>query len=427
MNNAKQKLRGGQFAVWLASEYQSINFALTARLRGTVAFDRFHSALDKIRLKYSPLSMRMNKESNRCVYLIPDSGLDIPVRIVERRQSKRWVDEVTIELEQAFDLLNDSPIRLVWLQGESISEIIFVCPHALADGLSIAYLIRDFLEFLGNPDADVEPMPPTPAMSELLPDFPGKRMIIRQSQLKAALLRFFLMLNSNQDIQLRKKMDYHLLAWELTEKQTSALVGRSRSEKTTVHAALCVAFLRVFGELRGDGWKRKIQSPISLRHRLTNPVGEAFGLFVNLVEFDADCSPKRDFWEVAREIKQAIIRRTNDKYIFRSLIEANVIMDKLAAVITPEFVSRSFMTVSYDLSITNLGRLNFPTQYGPLHLEALYGPSLGGNPDDIVLGVITIGEKMHFTLVFTDIKLSVSQAEQIKEKAMSCLEDTVEW
>jgi hypothetical protein len=222
-------------------------------------------------------------------------------------------------------------------------------------------------------------------------------------------------------------VDYHLLAWELTAKQTSALVGRSRSEKTTVHAALSTAFLRAFGEFRGDGWNRKIQSPISLRHRLTNPVGEAFGLFVNLVEFDVDCSPKRNFWEVAREIKQSIIRRTDDRYIFRSLIEANVIMDKLAAVITPEFVSRSFMAVSYDLSITNLGRLNFPVQYGALQLEALYGPSLGGNPDDIVLGVITVGEKMYFSLAFTDIKLSISQAEQIKEKAMSCLEDAVGW
>jgi hypothetical protein len=42
-----------------------------------------------------------------------------------------------------------------------------------------------------------------------------------------------------------------------------------------------------------------------------------------------------------------------------------------------------------------------------------------------VLGVITVGDKMHFTLSFTEMKLSVSQAEQIKERAMRCLEDAV--
>lgn len=216
------------------------------------------------------------------------------------------------------------------------------------------------------------------------------------------------------------------MAWELTGEQISALVKRSRSEKTTVHAALSTAFLRAFGELRGDGWRRKLQSPISLRHRLTAPVGEAFGLFVNLVEVEVDCPPERDFWEVAREVKEAITRRADDRYVFRSLVEANVMMDKLGSVIPPEFVARSVTTVSYDLSITNLGRLDFPAQSGELQLEALYGPALGGNPDDIVLGVITVGDKMHFTLSFTEIKLSVSQAEQIREKAMRYLEDAVE-
>jgi hypothetical protein len=286
-------------------------------------------------------------------------------------------------------------------------------------------LIRDFLKFLDDPDTDVEPMPLTSPMSELLPDFPGKRMTIRQSKLKAAFLRLLLMLSPRQDIESSTKTDYHLLAWKITGRQTSALVARSRSEKTTVHAALCTAFLRAFGEFQGDGWKRKAQSPISLRHRLTNPVGEAFGLFVNLMEFRVNCSPQRDFWEVAREVKEAITRRADDRYAFRSLTEANVMMDKLGSVVPAEFVARSVMTVSYDLSVTNLGRPDIPTQYGKLYLDGIYGPSLGGNPDNIVLGVITIGDRMHFTLSFTDIKLSVSEAEKIKEKAMRSLEDAV--
>ena len=425
MTDSKQKLRGGQFAVWLSSEYQSINFALTARLQGAVTPEQIRVALDKVQFRYPPLSMRLAQESNRCVYLVPDARLKIPIRIVGRQHSEQWLGEVTTELGLAFDLVNDPPLRLVWLRGQRTSEMIFVCPHVLADGLSVVYLIRDFLKFLDDPEADVKPMPLTSPMSELLPDFPGKRMIIRQSKLKAAILRFLLILSPRQEIKGSTKTDYHLLAWELTGKQTSALVARSRSEKTTVHAALCTVFLRAFGEFQGDGWKRKAQSPISLRHRLTNPVGEAFGLFVNLMEFGVNCSPQRDFWEVAREVKEAITRRADDRYAFRSLTEANVMMDKLGSVVPAEFVARSVMTVSYDLSVTNLGRLDIPTQYGKLHLDGLYGPSLGGDPDNIVLGVITIGDRMHFTLSFTDIKLSVSEAEKIKEKAMSSLEDAV--
>ena len=202
---------------------------------------------------------------------------------------------------------------------------------------------------------------------------------------------------------------------------------RSRAEGTTVHAALSTAFLRAFGEFRGDGWNRKIQSPISLRERLTRPVGESFGLFVNLAKFSVDCAPERDFWTVAREIKRGFIQHTGDKRIFGSLIESNVFMDKLASVLAPEIIAPSVIGVDYDLSITNLGRLDFPVQYGPLVLEALFGPSLGGNPEDIVLGVITIGDKMCFTLAFTGLKLNMSQAEHIKERAMNWLANATDW
>lgn len=143
MNDLGQKLRGGQFAVWLASEYQSINFALTARLQGAVTPEQFRLALEKLRIKYPPLSMRMAAESDRSVYLIPDSSLTIPIRIVERKQSEQWVDEVVVELDLAFDLLHDPPLRLVWLRGENISEILFVCPHVLADGLAHAVIFEN--------------------------------------------------------------------------------------------------------------------------------------------------------------------------------------------------------------------------------------------------------------------------------------------
>jgi hypothetical protein len=215
--------------------------------------------------------------------------------------------------------------------------------------------------------------------------------------------------------------------WVLTAEQTAALVARSRAFSATVHTALCTAFLRAFGEFYGNGWKRRIQSPISLRDRLSSPVGESFGLFVNLVEFRVDCAPERDFWKVARKIKEGFNRRADDKHIFNSLIEANVATNALRDVITPKIVAQSFMAANHDLSISNLGRLDFPLQYGALQLEALFGPILGGDPEDVVLGVVTIGDKMHLNLSFTDLKLTLSQAEQIVETAMHWLAQAANW
>lgn len=427
MNNTGYKLRGGQFAVWLASEYQSINFALAARVQGSFTPDQFRLALGKLQRKYLALSMRLRKETSRSVYAVVDPSLEIPLQIVERQHAESWVTAVTTELGKAFDLYQNAPLRLIWLQGKNVSEVVFTCPHALADGLSVAYLMRDFLMFLSQPKLEPEQRIPTLAMSEMLPEFAGKQMIVWQSKLKSALMHGFLKLGIKPKVPLNQPVSYQLLAWELTSQQTSTLVTRSRAEGTTVHAALSAAFLRAFGELRGNGWKRKLQSPVDLRARLACPVGEAFGLFVNLAEIAVDCHPQRDFWQVAREIKQAFVQQTKDQYIFRSLLEANIMMDALGTTIPAEMVAHSVMNVGYDLSISNLGRLRFPTQYGTLQLEAFYGPSLGGNPKDIVLGVNTLGEQLHFTLSFTELKLSVSQAQQVREAAMNWLKTAADW
>jgi hypothetical protein len=209
--------------------------------------------------------------------------------------------------------------------------------------------------------------------------------------------------------------------------QTAALVKHSRAQGTTVHAALCTAFLRAFGEFHGTGWKRKSQSPIDLRKRLVRPVNESFDLYIHLVEFFVDCAPERDFWEVAREIKQRLEHHSGDKRLFSSILGTLVLMDELVSVITPKIVAQSYSAVEYDLSISNLGRLDFPIQYGPLRLEALYGPTIGCNPEEVVLGVISIGDKMHFTMASTDMAITLIQAEEIKEKAMKYLADAAEW
>jgi NRPS condensation-like uncharacterized protein len=269
-------------------------------------------------------------------------------------------------------------------------------------------------------------------MTELIPDFPGKRSVIWRGRIKAALLKIFIALSSKKDNQWKEmvsaaKRPYYLLPWELTTEQTATLVEQSRANGATVHAALCTAFLRAFGEYYENGWIRKIQSPIDLRKRLASPVNESFDLYIHLVEFIVNCALERDFWEVAREIKQSFEHHSEDEFVFGSIMETIVLMDELFSVITPQIAAQSYTGVEYDLSISNLGRLDIPTHYGALSLEAFYGPVIGTNPEEITLGVITVGGKMHFTMTFTDMKLTLVQAEEIKEIAMRHLADAAVW
>lgn len=428
MTISKQILRGAKYGMWLISEDLPINFAMIFSIRGSFTIEEFRQALDKVERKYPSSATRVIKERDRTVYQVSDPDLRFPIRISERKYSKSWVDEVTTELTKPFNIYNDPPVRFIWVRGDEASEIILICNHTFVDGFSVVYVVRDLLNYLGNLDLDVEPGTYSTAMTELIPEFPGKRSVIWRGKIKATLLKIFIALSSKKDTQWKEmvaaaKRPYHLLPWELTIEQTDALVEQSRANGATVHAALCTAFLRAFGEYYKNGWIRKIQSPIDLRKRLVSPVNESFDLYIHLVEFIVNCALERDFWEVAREIKQSFEHYSEDKFVFSSIMETIVLMDELFSVITPQIVAQSYTGVEYDLSISNLGRLDIPIQYGSLYLEAFYGPAIGTNPEEIVLGVITIGGKMHFTMTFTDMKLTLVQAEEIKEIAMKHLAD----
>jgi NRPS condensation-like uncharacterized protein len=305
-----------------------------------------------------------------------------------------------------------------------------ICDHTFVDGYSAAYIARDLLGYLGHPDLKLDQQKIYPGLSDIVPPFPGQRSVILRAKLKAALLKILLTFSRNQEEQWQEMMatadrNYHLLPWEMTEEQTSSLVNLSCTHGTTVHAALCTAFLRAFGDLHGGSWNRKIQSPIDLRKRLTEPVGESFGLYISLVEFLVDCAPERDFWEVAREIRQKFIKFSDDKIVFGGLTELAVLMDKVASVISPLNVVQTTYNADYDLSVSNLGKLDFPVQYGSLKLEALFGPAIC-NPGEIVLGVITNGGKMNLVMTFTETTMTLSHVEEIKDSAMKHLTEALE-
>ncbi|HEY9847671.1 MAG TPA: hypothetical protein V6D03_15920, partial [Candidatus Caenarcaniphilales bacterium] len=77
---------------------------------------------------------------------------------------------------------------------------------------------------------------------------------------------------------------------------------------------------------------------------------------------------------------------------------------------------------SYDLLVSNLGRLNIPMQYGDLQLAAIYGPSATMHiPNDRFVGVATLGDQMFFNLIYSESDISSLQIEWLQQEAMILL------
>ena len=85
---------------------------------------------------------------------------------------------------------------------------------------------------------------------------------------------------------------------------------------------------------------------------------------------------------------------------------------------------QAFM-INYDLSLSNLGRLDFPTQYGALRLETLFGPAFAAMPRDKIVGVTTFDGCMNLMFICRESTLEASVVDQVIEEAMDLLTSAI--
>ena len=410
-----------EYMMCKASEASAINFGFTACLDGQLSIQELRAALRKACQRHPLLAVRIDEQPDGAV-LTTDGVPEISVRIVENSAGKSWQSEMEQELTLPFDWRVGPLVRLVWLKSPEASTLLFIFHHAIADGFSAVNLIRDLLGYLAHPEIAVEALPLLPAMETLMTDTAATRFRVWLAGLLVKLLglkRYFQPQKSFEYNFTPKTLHYHTHIWQLKEMETKALIEHARSERTSVHAALAVAFMRAFGELDrttpdDKRWQRTVSNPVSLRKYLNVPAENAFGFYITLRDTVQNCDPAKDFWRVAREYKAKLARQTTATEI----ISETKMMSQIdfSALRDADFWQRK-----YDLSITNLGRVSIPQQPGGPRLRELYGPVVGAGENEVVMGVLTFDNRMNFVLISDQAKLAPECAEQIISLALNNL------
>ncbi len=430
--------------MWLGGQIVPMNFALTARIGGDFSVEQLHAALARVRERYPLAAARVAPDETEGAYFVSEGAPDFPVRVLTGCGNADWMSVVRDELGEPFAGDSGPFVRFVLLRGPDFSDLVAVYHHGICDGMAGAYLLRDVLLALGEPGVPLAPLPAPPDLWSLIPAAaraaPRVRFQMAATQVLFKGVRFVQRVRRRVALKNRKAgpisedlpawKRFCVLAWPLSEAQTSALIARCRAEGTSVHAAICAAWLRAFAELQPGrkAWVRRVSSPIDLRKRLTPPLGEVFGIFMSNVVTGANCAPERNLWDIARDIKQELTRGSADEKIYLWLLSMQAMTSRFSnADLTSLLDDFASQPIRYDFSITNLGRLDFPVRYGLLRLEALYGPAVNTSEQERTVGVTTVGGRLFFTLAFRDFVLDPATAELLKARAMARLGEAVGW
>ncbi len=410
---------------------EPIFFTMTARIIGDLSLAELENALTKVRQKHLLTAVKVIDDGETPPYFVQTDPADVPLRIIEDGTDGLWLEVIAQELVTLIDATKDPLVRFVWIQGDGFSDLIAVCHHAVADGLSASYLMRDMMTFLGNPELNVAPLPMNPGLEELIPaDVEAELLPAIQAEMEEQMVHFATATPMPREVPPPSKFVVH--GRELTSAQTAVLVQQARAEETTVHGALGAAFLLAFTQQFGaeTGYTRTIQSPINLRPHLAEPLTESMGTFVHIATTEIDCTPTQDFWQVARAVRDGFVAKLTPAELFSFLL-----MVKLTPFIDRESFETIYHTsmnarpdhAPYDFSLSNIGRLDFVEQYGRFQLKSFYGPTFSATVDENVIGVCTVNGRLSFTFIHKPEFIETAVVETIITRALQILGTAVNW
>lgn len=427
------------------------NVVMAARIKGPIGVGAVRSAVEALRTRHALLAVRVQFDANGDAQYRADGVSELRVREVAVKDGENierlWQQEVMRECRRAFPLETGPLVRFVLVRNENWSYLLVTGHHAICDGKSLTYLIRDVLEVVSSPEALPVMLPAPPAIDRTT--VPGSRQLPWMARV---ILRQMRRMWEKKHLSFDRKDRERLhqtfweqnsgamvLAWALTRDQTNELMAACRAEGVTVNSALWTAFLLSQREVQGNtsGYRKMAGMAVSTRDRLNVPVGEAFGFYASSLSLALPVDSKANFWDAARQVQVRIRKTLGKTDLFRMLVAKALppsLLDSLYfnkyGLLNDSMSARMLRKlrwdrVSYGYTITNVGKSNISTSYGPHKLEAVYGPFFYSDVNEKVVGVSTVGDVLTFALTCNASLVGADVATRLKASSLAYLKHAI--
>jgi NRPS condensation-like uncharacterized protein len=392
--------------MWRANQHRSGHFVFAAQVEGQTTIEGWRAALDVVQRRHPLLSVCIETDENSVPYFRQVIGAPVPLRVVSGDDSVLdWEHEVERELSLPVNAQQAPLVRAVLLHQNLRAVYILSAHHSIADGLSVAFVIRDTLQALNG--KSMAPLPLLPAQEELLnisENTAGEATSSRESNSSEPPQP---VTNRNRDNPVPRVKGLHL-PFALT----AALRKCARKERTTVHGALCAALALARQKIAGESSTEpvRILSPINTRKLLG--LGEECALLISFGRVSIELTSNSTFWDLARLAKLGLANAQTLEGIVRALGALRQVRPRLNASATPNSGAQASY---FEMMVSNLGNLPFETNFGDLKLERLWTAFVAGSgqSEQTIIATTVNGALCLMHTSYTPTESLLEVAEQI--------------
>jgi hypothetical protein len=415
----EREITGSERAVWKRGII-SLNLVCAAHLHpGCLREDDLPHALACLQRHHPLLGVHLEQREGRDLFVRKRTG-DIPVRVIHGAEATRWRNELVRELQTPFAGTGHVPlVRLLVVHSPVETTLIMTVHHCIGDGISLVLAIRDLLAFLGGCGDEVDASGVKNCFPRIFsPDMPAPRPLGAALRVANGLLGFLPPPSDTLRIEMENN---RAVCWQLDQETTRAFLRACRENRVTVHAALVTLFLAAQSDIQGGrgAATKRVYSPVSIRRELRPNPGECFGLFATDSSLSRSYHHHIPFWENVRAVQIDLRRSTNLGKILFPLHVVNTLSPHLVDRLVVAMYRRKRLRFGWCLS--NLGLLDIPVRYGPIHLYGISPPIFYVQRAEKTVSILTMDNRMFFSLIHRPQRISVDTVDAIQERAMQLL------
>ncbi|MFC1766752.1 condensation domain-containing protein [Planctomycetota bacterium] len=138
-----------------------LNVVMAAHIRGPLEQANLAAALERLRVRHPLLAVRVELNDDGTAFFTTEGVPAIPVHVELKASEEQWISRVEQEIRTPFKMETGPLFRCLLIQSKEGSKLILCGHHAVCDGMSLVYLLRDVLEQLTKPSETEPLLPPT--------------------------------------------------------------------------------------------------------------------------------------------------------------------------------------------------------------------------------------------------------------------------
>jgi hypothetical protein len=408
----------------------AVHTVFTIKVAGELDEGQLRRALARVQAKHPLLRCVIEEDPGGPRFVLLDQPAPIPLRVVERSGEDDWQTEARREWVAPFDASCEPLVRFVWLRAGEVNELLLIAHHCICDGHSGINLVRECLSAYDQPEQDLGAYRALGTIEDIVPAaLLENRRFQRRVRWKAGMLRLSLFLRQRGSNPpgpriAAEQMYFH--RWNIGDATARELTERCTSEGVTVLAALTVAFMQAFRDVRGARGLSKTCTMVNARRFLPEMRADAmFGLAPGVALLTKGLPPPQEMsvassWARARAIKADLKRRIDRLAagLYDNLVGLEGLHDEYERLVA--YFERA--PAVRNVTLSNLGRLDLPQQYRGFRLERVYSPLVMVSPTPANTVVISsFAGQMEFAIISDEQSLPHAQALEIRDRAMEIL------